>query len=389
MNFDLAEEHRMLADLVGRFVDDELMPLEGQVMAAEAAGGALALPDDERRRIDDGLAGAGALGPGRAGGCRRRRPAAGRVGGGERAPRPHRDALHPAAGLAQPAHADGDRHAPPARGLPRPLRARRDRLGDRHLRARRRRRSGGHDHPRDARWRGLGDQRPQDLDHPRRRRRLHHPDGGDRPGEGRARRHFRLPGRQGHARIQCAAPHSRCSAASSPTRSRSRIAASRVGSCSASKARASRRCRSGLGTRRLEMAAWSIGMAGRALSMMCEFAPTRVTFGEPLSRRGVVQGWIAEAATHIHAARLMTYDCAWKLDQGPRRPPGDLDDQGLRHRNGLDRRRPRHAVLRRHGHDQGAAAAAHGRQLRTMRIYDGPTEIHHWVVARNLLGERR
>ena len=28
-------------------------------------------------------------------------------------------------------------------------------------------------------------------------------------------------------------------------------------------------------------------------------------------------------------------------------------------------------------------------KLRTMRIYDGPTEIHHWVVARNLLGERR
>src|ERR1700678_1278296 len=40
-----------------------------------------------------------------------------------------------------------------------------------------------------------------------------------------------------------------------------------------------------LGTRRLEMAAWSIGMAQRALDMMCEYAPLRVTFGHPLAER--------------------------------------------------------------------------------------------------------
>src|SRR5215831_9451473 len=67
-----------------------------------------------------------------------------------------------------------------------------------------------------------------------------------------------------------------------------------------------------LGTRRLEMAAWSIGMAQRALDMMCAFAPTRVTFGAPLSERQSTQWWVADAATKIHAARLMTYDCAWK-----------------------------------------------------------------------------
>ncbi len=37
-----------------------------------------------------------------------------------------------------------------------------------------------------------------------------------------------------------------------------------------------------LGTRRLQMAAWSIGTAQRALDMICEFAPQRVTFGQPL-----------------------------------------------------------------------------------------------------------
>jgi len=40
MPFDLIEEHAMLRDLVAKFVDNELMPLEKAVMAREAAGGA-------------------------------------------------------------------------------------------------------------------------------------------------------------------------------------------------------------------------------------------------------------------------------------------------------------------------------------------------------------
>ena len=58
-----------------------------------------------------------------------------------------------------------------------------------------------------------------------------------------------------------------------------------------------------LGTRRLEMAAWSIGMAQRALDMICDYAPQRVTFGQPLSQRGVIQGWVADAATRIQIGR--------------------------------------------------------------------------------------
>ncbi|HEY7900557.1 MAG TPA: acyl-CoA dehydrogenase family protein, partial [Caulobacteraceae bacterium] len=71
-----------------------------------------------------------------------------------------------------------------------------------------------------------------------------------------------------------------------------------------------------LGTRRVQMAAWSVGMAQRALDMICEYAPQRKTFGLPLSERQAIQWWVADAATRIHAARLMTYDCAWKLDAG-------------------------------------------------------------------------
>ena len=144
-----------------------------------------------------------------------------------------------------------------------------------------------------------------------------------------------------------------------------------------------------LGTRRIEMAAWSIGMAQRALEMMVEYAPQRKTFGAPLSERQAIQWWVADAATRIHAARLMTYDCAWKLDQGrdtrveismikayATEMAWEVVDHAMQTFGamGMTKELPLQLMASR---------------LRTMRIYDGPTEVHKWVVARNLLGTRR
>src|SRR5580658_8850680 len=52
MEFALSEEHQMLKDLVRRFVDEQLMPLERAVLAREAAGGGAGLTDEERAPID-------------------------------------------------------------------------------------------------------------------------------------------------------------------------------------------------------------------------------------------------------------------------------------------------------------------------------------------------
>ncbi len=144
-----------------------------------------------------------------------------------------------------------------------------------------------------------------------------------------------------------------------------------------------------LGTRRVQMAAWSIGMASRALDMICDYAPQRKTFGAPLSERQAIQWWVADAATRIHAARLMTYDCAWKLDQGRDvrtetsmikayavEMAWEVVDHAMQvfGAMGMTRELPLHLMAAR---------------LRTMRIYEGPTEVHKWVVARNRLGGRR
>jgi acyl-CoA dehydrogenase len=144
-----------------------------------------------------------------------------------------------------------------------------------------------------------------------------------------------------------------------------------------------------LSTRRIEMASWSIGMAQRALDMLIEYAPQRTTFGAPLSERQQIQWWVSDAATRIHACRLMTYDCAWKLDQGRdvRNEISMIKAYGTEMAYevvdnvmqafgamGMTRELPLHLMQS---------------KLRTMRIYDGPTEIHKWVVARNLLGLKR
>ncbi len=144
-----------------------------------------------------------------------------------------------------------------------------------------------------------------------------------------------------------------------------------------------------LGTRRLEMAAWSVGMAQRALDMICDYAPQRVTFGQPLSQRQAIQWWVADAATKIHAARLMTYDCAWKLDQGrdvrveismikafATEMAWEVIDHAMQTFGAM-------------GMTKEMPLQLMAAKIRTMRIYDGPTEVHKWVVARNLLGSKR
>jgi acyl-CoA dehydrogenase len=144
-----------------------------------------------------------------------------------------------------------------------------------------------------------------------------------------------------------------------------------------------------LGTRRIQMAAWSVGMAQRALDMIVEYAPQRSTFGVPLSERQAIQWWVADAATRIHAARLMTYDCAWKLDQGR---DVRLEISMIKSfatemaYEVVDRAMQTFGAM---GMTKELPLQQMSAKLRTMRIYDGPTEVHKWVVARNLLGTRR
>ena len=143
-----------------------------------------------------------------------------------------------------------------------------------------------------------------------------------------------------------------------------------------------------LGTRRMEMAAWCIGAAQRALDMMREYAPQRKTFGHKLSERQAVQWWVADGAAKIHATRLMAYDCAWKIDEGrdvrteismlkyvATEMAQEIVDNAMQcfGAMGMTKEMPLHLLAGR---------------IRNMRIYDGPSEVHRMVVARNLMDTR-
>jgi acyl-CoA dehydrogenase len=140
-----------------------------------------------------------------------------------------------------------------------------------------------------------------------------------------------------------------------------------------------------LATRRLEMATWCIGIAQRALDMLVEYAPQRETFGSSLAERQTIQNWIAEADTDLHSARLMAWHAAWKIDRGDsvRKEISMLKAHATEMAwRTLDRAMQGFGAM---GMTKEMPLQQLANEVRLMRIYDGPTEIHKWVVARELL----
>ena len=73
-----------------------------------------------------------------------------------------------------------------------------------------------------------------------------------------------------------------------------------------------------LETGRINVASRAIGVAQAAFDAAIKYAQQRETFGRPISTRQSIQNMLADMATKIHAARLMTLDAAAKKDQGER-----------------------------------------------------------------------
>jgi len=140
-----------------------------------------------------------------------------------------------------------------------------------------------------------------------------------------------------------------------------------------------------LTVRRLEMGAMCVGMAQRALDMMVEHTQQRETFGTKLSDRQAIQWWIADGATKIHAARLMVMDAAQKQDRGEdirtvasmikvfaTEMATEIIDQAMQSFGAM-------------GMAREMPFAIMGQRLRLARIYEGPTEVHRMVIARRVL----
>jgi len=144
-----------------------------------------------------------------------------------------------------------------------------------------------------------------------------------------------------------------------------------------------------LTVRRIQMGAWCIGITRRALDMMMDHAKQRSTFGVKLADRQAIQWWIADAAVKLHACRLMVLDAAAKQDAGQ-----DVRTEASMVK--LFGTEMAQEVLDRAMQTFGAMGVAKElplqlmmQKVRTMRVYEGPSEVHRMVIARRMLANRK
>jgi acyl-CoA dehydrogenase len=142
-----------------------------------------------------------------------------------------------------------------------------------------------------------------------------------------------------------------------------------------------------LGPGRIHHCMRAIGAAERALESMCARAVSRVTFGQPLAMRGNVQDWIAESRIEIEMARLLTLKAAWMMDTvGNRHARTEISAIKVAAPNValkvLDRAIQVHGGA---GVSQDFSLAWAYAHLRTLRLADGPDEVHKLSIARREL----
>jgi len=142
-----------------------------------------------------------------------------------------------------------------------------------------------------------------------------------------------------------------------------------------------------LGPGRIHHCMRSLGMAERALQLMCQRAVSRSTFGSPIARHGVVQEWIAESRLRIEQARLLVLKTAWLIDtvgaKGARTEVAAIKVAAPRAASWVvDKAIQVHGAAGVSGDTPLAEAWA---QLRTLHLADGPDEVHLRSIARQEL----
>ncbi len=126
----------------------------------------------------------------------------------------------------------------------------------------------------------------------------------------------------------------------------------------------------------------ALGKCDRALEMAVEYARTRQISDGPIGNKQAIQWMLADSAIEIHATRLMSYHGAWKADQG-------LDTRVDASMIKIQATETMHRVVDRAIQVHGAMGVTKDlvlermyRDARTRRIGEGTSEIHRYVIAR-------
>ncbi|MGC5030744.1 acyl-CoA dehydrogenase family protein [Micromonospora sp. DT229] len=142
-----------------------------------------------------------------------------------------------------------------------------------------------------------------------------------------------------------------------------------------------------LGPGRIHHCMRLIGMAERALELLCRRVTERIAFGRPLAEQGVVREWIAESRVRIEQARLLVLKTAWLMDTVGNKG-AHTEIQAIKIATPamaewvIDKAIQAHGAA---GVSQDTPLAALWAQARTLRLADGPDEVHRASLARREL----
>ena len=139
-----------------------------------------------------------------------------------------------------------------------------------------------------------------------------------------------------------------------------------------------------LGPGRIHHCMRLIGMAERAIELMCRRSRNRTTFGRPLADQGVIRHWIAEARVTVEQLRLLVLKTAWLMDTvGNRGAHTEIQAIKIAVPTAvaeiIDRAVQVHGAA---GLSQDFPLAELYAQARMLRIADGPDEVHKNSLAR-------
>ncbi len=128
-----------------------------------------------------------------------------------------------------------------------------------------------------------------------------------------------------------------------------------------------------------------LGAARRAHDIAADHARRRTAFGKPLGEHEGVGFMLADNEMDLHASRLVIWHTAWLLDQG-RRAGHELSMAKVVCSEAIWRVVDRSMqILGGLGITDDTIVARLFREVRPFRIYDGPSEVHRWSIARRIL----
>ena len=142
-----------------------------------------------------------------------------------------------------------------------------------------------------------------------------------------------------------------------------------------------------LGPGRIHHCMRSIGVAERAIELMCQRANQRTAFGRPLAEQGMIRDWIAEARVRVEQLRLLVLKTAWLMDTVGNKG-AHTEIQAIKIATPrtvewiLDKAIQIHGAA---GVSQDFPLAEAFAAIRTLRFADGPDEVHKNALARSEL----